>query len=173
MRAPQGTGTSTKMPGKTKNTKGGSLAANRKARHDYEILETLEAGIALLGTEIKVVRNGEAGLVGAYVQVDPQGSAWVHQMVIPPYAFGNRFNHDQLRSRRLLFHKAEIRRLRAAQEQKGCTLVPLRLYLSPRGIVKMEVAICRGKNQADKRETIRRRDADREARRAIASHGRE
>ena len=161
------------MPPNSKNKKAGNLAANRKASHDYEILEKLEAGIALLGTEIKVVRNGEAGLVGAYVQVDPHGSAWVHQMTIPPYAFGNRFNHDQLRSRRLLLHKSEIRRMRAAQEQKGCTLIPLRIYLTPRGLVKMEVGICRGKNQADKRETLKRRDADREARRAIASHGRE
>ena len=161
------------MSNASKNRKGGNLAANRRASHDYAILERIEAGIALFGTEIKVVRNGEAGLVGAYVQVDPAGSPWVHQMTIPPYAFGNRFNHDQLRSRRLLLHKSEIRRLRAAQEQKGFTLIPLRLYLTPRGLVKMEIGICRGKNLVDKRETLRRRDADRESRRAIATQGRE
>jgi SsrA-binding protein len=159
------------MASTSKARKGGNLATNRMASHDYTVLERFEAGIALQGTEIKVVRNGEAGLAGSYVQVDPQGSAWVHQMTIPPYAFGNRFNHDQLRSRRLLLHRREIQRLRTAQEQKGCTIIPLRLYLTPRGRVKMEIGICRGKNVADKRETLRRKDADREARRAMAAHG--
>lgn len=152
-----------------RGSRAGSLTVNRKASHDYSVLEKIEAGIALLGTEIKVVRNGEAGLVGAYVKIE-NGQAMVHQMSIPPYTFGNRFNHDTLRSRQLLLHRREIARLREAQDQKGYALIPLRLYLTPRGKVKLEVAVCRGKAQEDKRETLRRRDADRESQRAIASH---
>ena len=150
---------------------GRNLTVNRKAAHDYSILEKIEAGIELLGTEVKVVRNGEAGLAGAYAKVE-NGQLFLQQVSIPPYAFGNRFNHDTLRTRRLLVHRGEIRRLQALQEQKGLALVPLRLYLTGRGIVKVELAVCRGKTQEDRRETIRRREADREASRAIASHGR-
>jgi len=150
---------------------GKNLTVNRKASHDYSILEKIEAGIELLGTEVKVIRNGEAGLAGAYAKVE-NGQLFLHQVSIPPYEFGNRFNHDTLRTRRLLLHRSEIRRLQAMQEQKGLTLVPLRLYLNGRGLVKVELAVCRGKTQEDRRETIRRREADREASRAIASHGR-
>ncbi|MEI8242112.1 MAG: SsrA-binding protein SmpB [bacterium] len=150
---------------------GKNLTVNRKASHDYSILEKIEAGIELLGTEVKVIRNGEAGLAGAYAKVE-NGQLFLHQVSIPPYEFGNRFNHDTLRTRRLLLHRSEIRRLQAMQEQKGLTLVPLRLYLNGRGLVKVELAVGRGKNQEDQRETIRRREADREASRAIASHGR-
>jgi SsrA-binding protein len=150
---------------------GRNLTVNRKASHDYSILEKIEAGIELLGTEVKVVRNGEAGLAGAYAKVE-NGQLFLHQVSIPPYEFGNRFNHDTLRTRRLLLHRSEIRRLQAMQEQKGLTLVPLRLYLNGRGLVKVELAVGRGKNQEDQRETIRRREADREAARAIATHGR-
>jgi len=148
-----------------------NLSVNRKASHDYSILEKLEAGIELRGTEVKVVRNGEAGLIGAYAKAE-NGQLLLHQVSIPPYAFGNRFNHDTLRTRRLLLHRGEIRKLQALQEQKGMALIPLRLYLSGRGLVKVELAVCRGKNQEDRRDTIRRREADRDASRAIASHGR-
>ena len=148
---------------------GGNLTVNRKAHHDYTVLEKVEAGIELVGTEVKVVRNGEAGLIGAYAQVK-NGELFLNQVRIPPYVFGNRFNHDALRTRRLLMHKREIRRLQAATEQKGLSLIPLRLYLTPKGCVKVELGICRGKAQEDKRETIKRRDADLEARRAISKH---
>ena len=148
-----------------------NLTVNRKASHDYAILEKIEAGIELLGTEVKVIRNGEAGLAGAYAKVE-NGQLFLQQVSIPPYAFGNRQNHDTLRTRRLLVHRSELRKLQALQEQKGLTLVPLRLYLTGRGIVKVELAVCRGKAQEDKRETIKRRESDREAARAIASHGR-
>ena len=148
-----------------------NLTVNRKATHDYLVLEKLEAGIELLGTEVKVVRNGEAGLTGAYAKA-ADGGVFLHGVSIPPYAFGNRFNHDTLRTRRLLLHRGEIRRLRAQQEQKGLALIPLRLYLTPRGLVKVELAVCRGKRQPDKRETIRRREADRDASRDMARHGR-
>lgn len=157
------------MSEENKKRKGGNLTVNRKASHDYFFLERMEAGIELLGTEVKVVRNGEAGLSGAYAQVK-NGQLFLNQMTIPPYEFGNRFNHDSLRTRRLLMHTREIRKLQALSEQKGLSLIPLRMYLSPKGIVKVEIGVCRGKAQEDKRETIKRREADLEARRAVANH---
>ena len=155
------------MSGENKKRNGGNLTVNRRATHDYFVLEKVEAGIELVGTEVKVVRNGEAVLAGAYAQVK-NGQLYLNQVRIPPYAFGNRFNHDSLRTRRLLMHKREIRKLQALSEQKGLSLIPLRMYLSPKGLVKVEIAVCRGKAQEDKRETIKRRDADLEARRAVA-----
>ena len=146
-----------------------NLTVNRRASHDYFVLEKYEAGIELVGTEVKVVRNGEAGLSGSYASVK-DGQLYLNQVRIPPYAFGNRFNHDALRTRRLLMHKREIRKLQALSEQKGLSLIPLRIYLTPKGKVKVEIAVCRGKDQEDKRETIKQRDADREARRAVATH---
>jgi len=149
--------------------KGGNLTVNRRATHDYFVLEKYEAGIELVGTEVKVVRNGEAGLSGAYASVK-DGQLYLNQVRIPPYVFGNRFNHDALRTRRLLMHKREIRKLQALSEQKGLSLIPLRIYLTPKGLVKVEIAVCRGKDQEDKRETIKRRDSDRETRREVATH---
>jgi len=157
------------MSEKDKKRSGGNLAVNRRATHDYFVLDRLEAGIELVGTEVKVVRNGEAGLTGSYAQVK-NGQLFLNQVTIPPYAFGNRFNHDSLRTRRLLVHKREIRKLQAMSEQKGLSLIPLRLYLSPKGLVKVELGVCRGKAQEDKRESIKRREADLEARRAISKH---
>lgn len=146
----------------------GVLASNRKALHDFAILSTLEVGIALRGTEVKVVREGGVGLVGSYVQVDGT-SLWLLQANFPPYDFGNRFNHDTLRPRRLLAHKREILKLRAQQEQKGLTLIPLKMYLAPNRRVKLQIGIARGKNIIDKRETLRRRDADMSTRREMAA----
>lgn len=157
------------MSGEGKKRNGGNLTINRRALHDYFVLEKVEAGIELVGTEVKVVRNGEAGLTGSYAQVK-DGQLFLNQVTIPPYAFGNRFNHDSLRTRRLLMHRREILKLQAASEQKGLSLIPLRLYLTPKGLVKVEIGVCRGKAQVDKRETIKRRDADLEARRAISKH---
>ena len=154
------------MSSKKKKPGDGNLSFNRKALHDYHVLERYEAGVALVGTEVKVVREGGASLIGAYIKADG-GCLMLHQVNIPPYTFGNRFNHDSQRSRQLLMHKNEIRKLRALQEQKGLALIPLRLYLSARGVVKVEVGVCRGKNVQDKRETVKRRDADREARREM------
>lgn len=145
------------------------LASNRRALHDYTILSRLEVGISLVGTEVKVVRNGGVGLTGAYVQADLKG-LWLLQANFPPYDFGNRFNHDSLRPRRLLAHKREILKLRSQQEQKGLTLIPLKLYTAANGRVKVEIGVARGKMQYDKRETIKRREADRDAKRAMASH---
>jgi len=157
------------MSGENKKRNGGNLTVNRRATHDYFVLEKIEAGIELVGTEVKVVRNGEAGLIGSYAQVK-DGQLFLNQVRIPPYAFGNRFNHDAMRTRRLLVHKREVRRLQAMSEQKGLSLIPLRMYLTPKGLVKVELGVCRGKAQEDKRETIKRRDADLEARRAVSKH---
>lgn len=156
------------MGGKGKEQrKDGILATNRKAYHDYAILSKLEVGIALRGTEVKVVRQGGVSIVGSYVQVDGT-SLWLLQANFPPYDFGNRFNHDSQRPRRLLAHKKEILKLRANQEQKGLTLVPLKMYLSERGRVKLEIGVAKGKNAIDKRESIKRREVDRDARREMA-----
>lgn len=145
------------------------IAQNRKARHDYEVLETIETGIVLVGTEVKVLREGKGGLVGSYASVMPDGQLWLHNVTIPPYTFGNRFNHDSLRDRKLLAHSREIRKLKASVEQKGLTLVPLSMYFL-RGRVKVEIGVCRGKNTVDRRETIRRRDVERDTQREIAHH---
>ncbi|MBQ6102692.1 MAG: SsrA-binding protein SmpB [Kiritimatiellae bacterium] len=145
------------------------MARNRKALHDFEVLERIEAGLALQGTEVKVVRAGQAGLQGAWAQIDKNtGEAWLCGVNIPPYGFGNLFNHDSLRARKLLLHRRELLKLRGHVERKGSTLVPLSLYLK-RGRVKCELGVCRGKNEIDKRETIKRRELDRETRRAAAN----
>lgn len=159
------------MGGKSQSNGGkasGVLATNRRALHDYTILSKLEVGIALMGTEVKVVRQGGVGLTGAYVQADDSG-LWLLQANFPPYDFGNRFNHDTLRPRRLLAHKREILKLRENQERKGLTLVPLKMYLSPKGRVKLEIGVAKGKNEIDKRQTIIKREADRSARREMGN----
>ena len=146
------------------------LARNRKALHDFEVLEKLEAGIQLVGTEVKVVRDGKAGLAGAFAHIDKRtNEAFLDNVTIPPYDFGNRFNHDARRTRKLLMHRREILKLRAFVEQKGHTLVPLGLYMV-HGRVKVEIGVCKGKAAHDKRETLLRRESDRDAERAIARH---
>jgi SsrA-binding protein len=142
------------------------LAANRKAFHDYEVLERFEAGIALVGTEVKSLRTGQVGLSGAFGRV-AGNSLVLHGVNIPPYEQGNRFNHDPVRPRRLLMHRREIDRLRTAMEEKGLALVPLSVYLK-KGWVKVELGLCRGKSHGDKRETLRRKMTDRETARDIA-----
>ena len=146
------------------------LARNRKALHDFEVLEKIEAGIQLVGTEVKVVRDGKAGLAGAFAHIDKRtNEAFLDNVTIPPYDFGNRFNHDARRTRKLLMHRREILKLRAFVEQKGHTLVPLSLYMV-HGRVKVEIGVCKGKAAHDKRETLLRRESDRDADRAIARH---
>lgn len=141
------------------------LAQNRKARHDFFIEETFEAGIALAGTEVKSVRLGRVNLKDCYAFVQ-QGEVFVHGMHISPYEKGNIFNRDPFRDRKLLLHKREIRKLNAAVMQDGLTLIPLQLYLK-NGLVKMELAIARGKKQYDKRESMANRDAQREMERVM------
>jgi len=148
----------------------GGLAANRKALREYHVLERHEAGIELLGTEVKSARLGQVTLTGAYA-VEENGEIILHGVRIAPYEQGNRFNHEPTRPRRLLLHRREIRALAAQIEQKGHALIPLRMCLR-RGRIKVELGLCRGKTLHDKRETLRRRAADRDAARAIASHSR-
>lgn len=136
------------------------VAENRKARHDYFIEETYEAGIALVGTEVKSLRAGKANLRDSYAEVI-NGEVFLQNMHISPYEKGNRFNHDPKRPRKLLLHKHEIRRLIGRTMQKGYTLIPLRIYFK-RGKAKVELALARGKKLYDKRESIARRDAERE-----------
>ena len=140
------------------------VAQNRRARHDYFILETLEAGLVLKGTEVKSLRAGKASLGEAYATVE-NGEAWVLQLHIPPYEQGNRWNPDPVRSRKLLLHRAEIERLEKAVAQKGQTVVPLKLYFT-RGRAKLLLGIAKGKKTYDKRHAIAERDSRREMERA-------
>jgi SsrA-binding protein len=136
------------------------LAENRRARHDYFILERYEAGVELRGTEVKSVRAGKAALKDSYCVVKG-GELFAAGLHIAPYDKGNIFNADPLRPKRLLMHKREIRKLQAAVSQDGCALLPLGLYLAG-PYVKVELALCKGKKRYDKRETQARRDAQRE-----------
>jgi len=140
------------------------IAQNRRARHDYHVIETFEAGLVLKGTEVKSLRQGKASLAESYASVDGD-EAWVHQLHIPPYEQGNRWNADPVRKRKLLLHRREIEELRRAVEQKGHTLVPLKLYFS-NGRAKLLIAVGRGKKQYDKRADIAARDAKRDMERA-------
>ena len=140
------------------------IAQNRRASHDYFILETVEAGLVLSGTEVKSLRAGKASLAESYATVE-NGEAWVLQMHIPPYEQGNRWNLEPTRRRKLLLHRAQIAQLQRAVAQKGQTIVPLKLYFS-KGHAKLLLGIARGKKTHDKRQTIAERDARREMARA-------
>ncbi|MBX5436355.1 MAG: SsrA-binding protein SmpB [Alicyclobacillaceae bacterium] len=142
-----------------------SIAQNRKAYHDYFIEETYEAGIVLTGTEIKSIRRGKVNLRDAYARVE-NGEVFLYHMHVSPYEQGNRFNHDPLRTRKLLLHKSEIAKLAGASREKGYALVPLRLYIK-RGFCKVELALAKGKKLHDKRAAARQRDAEREIARAF------
>lgn len=146
----------------------GVLATNRKARRNYHILERCEAGLVLIGTEVKSIRGGRTSLDESYVRIH-EGEAFVSGMHVPVYEKGNRHNHEPTRERKLLLHRRELDRLHGMVSQKGCTLVPLKLYLK-RGRIKMEVGVAKGKHLGDKREDLKRRTADREAERAIQAH---
>ena len=141
------------------------IAENRKARHDFTIYETFEAGIALTGTE------GKANMKDSYAQVTRQAEVFVYNLHISPYDHGNIFNHDPLRSRRLLLHRAEINKLIGKVKEKGYALVPLKLYFK-RGLVKMELALAVGKKLYDKRQDMAKRDAKREMERALKDRNR-
>ncbi len=145
-------------------TKGVSLIANnKKAYHDYFIEETFEAGLALVGTEVKSLRQGQCSIKESFVRVE-DGEVFVYQMHIPPYEKGNIFNKDPLRVRKLLLHKREINRLIGQQQQKGYTIVPLKVYFKD-SRVKIEIGLARGKKLYDKRDDIAKRDTKREAER--------
>jgi SsrA-binding protein len=138
---------------------------NRKARHEYEILETYEAGIALQGTEVKSLRAGKANLKDAFARIE-NGEIFLYNMHISPYEQGNRFNHDPKRTRKLLMHKYEINKLFGAVREKGLTLVPLKVYFS-RGRAKVELALAKGKKLYDKREDLAEKDAKRDMEKAF------
>jgi SsrA-binding protein len=136
------------------------IVSNRKARHEYHILETHEAGLVLQGTEVKSLRDGKANLQDAFARFD-RGELWLHNLHISPYDAGNRFNHDPLRPRKLLLHRNELRKLVGQVEQKGLTLIPLDLHFR-RGRAKVTLGLVRGKKLHDKRDDVKRRDAERE-----------
>lgn len=142
------------------------ISKNRKARHDYFILETFEAGIVLTGTEIKSIRESRLNLKEAYARID-NGEVWIHNMHISPYDKASYFNHEELRPRKLLMHKGEIVRLIGKTKEKGLTLVPLSLYLKGNRWAKIELALAKGKQQHDKRDAIADRDAKRDMARAM------
>jgi SsrA-binding protein len=141
------------------------LAENRKAFHDYHLLETFEAGMVLLGTEVKSIREGRINLRDSYARVE-DGEVFVYNVHISPYSHRGYAEHEPLRRRKLLLHQSEIRKLVGKTVERGMTLVPVRMYFKNRR-VKMAIALAKGKKEYDKRETIKRREADRETRAAI------
>ena len=145
------------------------IAQNRRASHDYFILETVEAGLVLAGTEVKSLRHGKASLAEAYATVE-NGEAWVLQLHIPPYEQGNRWNLEPTRKRKLLLHRTEIVKLERAVAQKGQTIIPLKLYFS-RGYAKLLLGIAKGKKTHDKRAAIKERDWQRERQRLMRAKG--
>lgn len=148
-----------------------TVARNKRARHDYHILDQWEAGLVLTGSEVKSLRAGKANLSDAFAVVH-DGELFLINCHIPPYEQANQFNHEPTRARKLLLHRQEIRRLIGAVERKGLTLVPLELFFNTRGIAKVTVALAKGKKQHDKREDERRRDDERDMARAM-SRGRD
>ncbi len=142
------------------------VATNRKAYHDYFIEEKFEAGIMLQGTEVKSLRDGRVNLQDSYASVK-DGEVFLHHCHISPYSHGNLMNHEPLRVRKLLLHKKEINKLLGKTQQKGLTLIPLRIYFSKRGHAKVELGLAKGKKLYDRRESIKTREAGREVERAI------
>ncbi len=142
-----------------------TIAQNRKARHDYDILETIEAGIVLKGTEIKSIRRGQISLQDGFAGFNGE-ELWLYGVHIPQFTEGNRFNHDPLRTRKLLLKKKELRRLLGLSQQAGHTLVPLKVYIK-NGVAKVLIGLARGKKQYDKRESIKRKDQERDIQRAL------
>lgn len=149
-----------------------TIARNRKARHDYQILSSIEVGIVLVGSEIKSIRAGKVSLSGSYASFDDNGELWVHQMHIAEYPQA-RDNHDPYRDRKLLAHLSQLRRMKRMVLEKGHTMIPLDVHLSG-GRAKLELGFCRGRKSYDKREELARKDADmrirREMKRAIRNH---
>jgi SsrA-binding protein len=150
---------------KAKDDKDSLIADNRKAYFDYHILETFEAGIALLGTEVKGIREGHANLRDSFARLE-NGEVWLFNVHINPYSHRGYVDHDPKRKRRLLLHKHEIRKLIGKTVEKGLTLVPTRLYFK-NGKVKVAIALAKGKQAHDKRETLKKRETDRETRAAV------
>ncbi|MEU6317404.1 SsrA-binding protein SmpB [Streptomyces sp. NPDC047009] len=143
------------------------IAQNKKARHDYHILDTYEAGLVLMGTEVKSLRQGRASLVDGFVQLDGH-EAWLHNVHVPEYSQGTWTNHSARRKRKLLLHRTEIDKLESKSQETGHTIVPLALYFKD-GRAKVEIALARGKKEYDKRQTLREKQDRREADRAMSA----
>ncbi len=141
------------------------VAQNKKAFHDYFVEETYEAGIVLAGTEIKAIRQGKVSIKDAYAHID-NTEAYIYNMHITQYKFGTKGNHEPTRTRKLLLHKKEISRLFGLQQQKGYSLIPIKVYLKD-GYAKLEIAVAKGKRQYDKREALKRKDSNRQIERAL------
>lgn len=155
---------------KAKVAVGKVVAENRKARFNYEIIETLEAGLQLTGTEVKALREGKSNIAESYATAEG-GEMWLINSYLPEYLQGNRFNHDPRRRRKLLLNAREIGKLSAAVERDGMTLVPLKIYFNDRGRAKLELALGRGKKLHDKRETEKQRDWARQKARLMRDNG--
>ena len=153
------------MPGRQDNEGERTVASNRKARHDYDLLERYECGIQLTGTEVKSLREGRASLVDGYGRVR-DGELWLEGMHVPPYEQGDKRTHEPVRPRKLLLHRREIEDIAAQVAEKGLSLVPLRVYFT-HGIAKVELAVARGRRRHEKRHAIAKREAEREAEREL------
>ena len=150
---------------------GQTVALNRKARHDYLVEDTLEAGLVLTGTEIKSIRAGQVNLQDAYARIE-RGEAWLVGVHVAPWAGGNRYNHEPRRDRKLLLHRVQLDQLEGRVRSKGLTLVPLSLYIDDRGRAKVQLAVARGKQVHDRRRDIAARDARRDMEREMAAYQR-
>ena len=148
------------------------IARNKKAFHDYEVVEKIEAGLALQGTEVKALREGRINLKDSHAKIR-NGEMWLVECHISPYTHGNIHNHDPVRPRKLLLHGSEIRRLIGKVTEKGMTLIPLSVYFNPKGRVKVELGLCRGKKTVDKRRTEQERTEKREIEKIMKNRGRE
>ena len=148
-------------------TKEALIASNKKARHDYLILDEYEAGMVLTGTEVKSLREGRASLIEGFCSVDRSGEVWVENIYIPEYVSGSWTNHSARRKRKLLLNRDEISRIQRKLQEAGTTIVPLRLYFNEYGRVKLEIATARGKREFDKRQTLREQQDNREAQREM------
>ena len=148
-----------------------NLAVNKSVSHDYLVLETLEAGLALVGSEVKSVRAGRVSLKESYAEVR-NGEVFLVKCHVSPYEAANIFNHDPLRERKLLLHRREIRRLAVKTQERGLTIVPTRVFIGDKGRIKLEIALVRGKRAHEKREAIKKRDTEREIRAALKNRSR-
>ncbi|WP_239805825.1 SsrA-binding protein SmpB [Croceicoccus hydrothermalis] len=157
------------LPKPTSFDKQKTVAENRRARFDYHIDEVFEAGIALTGTEVKSLRGGEGSIAESYAELR-KGEVWLVNANVPEFSHGNRFNHEPKRPRKLLLHERQISKLHGAVERKGMTLVPLSVYFNGQGRAKVELALARGKNVADKRATVKDRDWKRQQQRILREH---
>ncbi|WP_182085634.1 SsrA-binding protein SmpB [Aureimonas sp. ME7] len=157
---------------KAPKPKSNVVADNRKARFHYEIIDTLETGLVLTGTEVKALRLGRATIAESYA-TEEQGEIWLINSYVPEYLQANRFNHEPKRRRKLLVHKAQRNRLAGAVQRDGMTLVPLKIYFNDQGRAKLELAVAKGKNAPDKRESIKERDWNRQKQRVMKEAGRD